>query len=241
MGGDINRYGASRLSFVATRYESIFANDRAAAGYRRPVIVPGEQFSPGVVPSRRPRRYRVITPAVPVAPPPPVAAPPKDKFSSAWRFLPIQPKFARTLAIRRRQSGDRGHSSVSVPRFQPVLVFRPAQWSRPAQGRSPQRGRTDAGGSCCEAGGTEQYDSHHSARRIGRSWNGRTIEPEVETANPVMRLTVGEDPKAGPTQTRASQRGRIGREGNRGRGFAIGAKHGRLAGLRGSAGRGLGW
>ena len=45
-----------------------------------PVVVPGEQFSPGVVPAPAVAPVpQVITPAVPVAPPP-VVAPPKGKF-----------------------------------------------------------------------------------------------------------------------------------------------------------------
>ena len=155
-----------------------------------PVVLPGEQFSPGVVPQPAVAPVpQYIPQAVPVAPPPPMVAPPKDKFSPPGGSFQYnqsslersQPGTAKPvmLASYREPVGQVAASPVKTAVAPATVVpVRPGNTIRilPPQSSPETPSPTVA-----------------------------KMEPEAETSNPVLRLTVGEDRKQGDSDDEASE------------------------------------
>lgn len=185
-----------------------------------PVVVPGEQFSPGVVPQPAVAPVpQVITPAVPVAPPPPVVMPPKDKFNPpGGSFLYNQSSLERprsaganpvVLASYQQPVGQAPLANQMGPANQATAP--PAETAATPTPAAPVAAVSEAVVPA-KTGNTIRI-LPPQAPAVTSSPTVAKMEPEAENPNPVLRLTVGEareqeetdDEAASPTPARSSQ------------------------------------
>jgi hypothetical protein len=154
-----------------------------------PVVLPGEQFSPGVVPQPAVAPVpQYIPPAVPVAPPPPVVAPPKDKFSPPGGSFQYN-----------QSSLDRSQPGAAKP----VML---ASYREPVGQAAASPVETAAAPATVvpvRPGNTIRILPPQSSPETPSAMVAK-MEPEAETSNPVLRLTVGEDRKQVDTDDEAA-------------------------------------
>ncbi len=169
-----------------------------------PVVLPGEQFSPGVVPQPAVAPVpQVITPAVPIAPPPPVVAPPKDKFDPPGGSFQYNQS-----SLERTQPGAAGGvvlASHQEPLAQPAAAQPPIT---PATVATPTPAALSESADVAQSPASPVRPTttirilppKSSSSTEPQPVAATEMEPERESSNPVLRLTVGDDRKQAETE-----------------------------------------
>ena len=173
-----------------------------------PVVLPGEQFSPGVVPQPAVAPVpQVITPVVPVAPPPPVVAPPKSRFSPpGGSFQYNQSSLERSP---RGTANPVMLASYQTPVGPPAFA---SQAPAASQAAAPQVTTSTTSPTVAAPATVVPATPGNTIRilppqapEVTPAPTVATMEPEAETSTPVLRLTVGDDRKQREDDDEASE------------------------------------